>query len=72
MYRSMIGDTAMLQSLYNTDIGIMQRDIFSDQSNLHFIGGILYHLLPVCQIRLRTIQMQTFTGYLCQMLFFHS
>jgi len=71
----MIGDTAMFQSLYDTDIGIMQRDIFSDQSHLHFIGWmtqILYHLLPVCQIRLRTIQMQTFTGYLCQMLFFHS
>ena len=68
------GDAAVLQCFHHTDVSVMQRDIFSDQGNGHFAGGMLqgvYHIFPVFHIRLRAVQLQALAGNLGQVLLFH-
>ena len=71
---SMACDSAMLQRLNNTDIGIMQGDIFSDKCDIDLTGRCtqsFHHSFPVIKIRFRTRKIQTFAGYLGQMFTFH-
>jgi len=70
----MLWNTAVLEGFYDTDISIVELCIFADQGNRYFVScsvEVIYHLLPVCKIRFRTIQMETFTGNLSQMFFLH-
>ena len=70
----MFCNTTMFQSFYHTDVSIMQLNIFTYQSNGHILSRMtkcLYHGFPVVQIWFRARKIQTFTGYLSQMFFFH-
>ena len=70
----MDGDTSMFQSFHNTQIGVMELNVFSDQCDRHFLvrrAQRLDHCLPVRKIRLGTRQMKGLTDNLSQMLPFH-
>ena len=40
MHCGMVGDTAVLQRFYYTDVGVVEGDIFSHQGHSDFIGGM--------------------------------
>ena len=49
-------DTAVLQSLNDTDVGVVELDIFSDKGYGHFlrrVAQIFHHLSPVFEVRFR-------------------
>ena len=64
----------MFQSFHHTDVCIVELDIFAYQSHCNIGVGafqVVHHFTPVFQIRLRTVQMETFADNLGKMLFFH-
>jgi hypothetical protein len=70
----MLCDTAVFQGLHNTDVSIVQLDIFAYQSDIYFFCRMtqsIYHSFPVFQIRIRAVKLQAVADNLCQMFFFH-
>jgi hypothetical protein len=71
---SAVCHTTMLQGLYDTDIGIVKRNIFAYQTYGNFMKRMLPgidHCSPLIQIRLRTRHVQSLTGTLSQTLLLH-
>ena len=69
-----VRDAAVLQCLNNTDVSIVQGDVFADQCNRHLVCGmtqVVNHLFPVAQIGFRAVKAQTFTNRLGKMLALH-
>ncbi len=64
----------MLQGFHNADIGVVELNVFADQGNGNFRGGVLKvidHLRPVFEIWFGTVKTETLTDCLCQMFLFH-
>ena len=64
----------MLQGFNNTDVGIMQLDIFADQGDAYFSCRVLPcmdHCFPVIKIRFRTVKVQALTGNLGKVFLLH-
>ena len=58
----------------SADIGVVELNVFADQGNSNFRGGVLKvvdHLRPVFEIRFGTVKTETLTDCLCQMFLFH-
>ena len=68
------GNSAMLQRFYNTDIGVVKLNVFTNQGNVYFACRCpqrFHHGFPVREIRCGTVQMKAFAGYLREVFFFH-
>ena len=69
-----VGNASVFQGFHHGNVGVVELDVFAYQGHGHFLLRMLpgvYHGFPVCQVRLRTGQIQAFTGGLGQMLFLH-
>ena len=72
--RGTVGHPAVLQGFHHGNVGIVKLGVFAYQGHGHILLWMLpglYHGPPVCQVRLRTGQIEAFTGGLGQMLFLH-
>ena len=69
-----VRDPAVMQCLHNTEVGVMQRRIFTHQGYGHLslrVVQIVHHFNPVPQSGLRAWDLQTLAGCLGQALLFH-
>ena len=74
VYRCVGIDPTVFQRFHDTDIGIVELDVFPYKGDRHFLCRmfqLVYHFCPVFQVRFRAVQTEALADDLRQALLFH-
>ena len=74
VYRCVGIDPTVFQRFHDTDIGIVELDVFPYKGDRHFLRRmfqLVNHLSPVFQVRFRAVQMEALADNLRQTFLFH-